>query len=54
VKPLRNGSSEARNGASGVFSTSRAPARVEIAIAPMLIQYGGVRSLGEKVKKLYR
>ena len=33
-----------RNGASGAFMTSSEPASVEIAIAPMLIQYGGDRS----------
>jgi hypothetical protein len=52
VKPFRKGSSECRNGASGEFSISNEPASVEIAIAPMLIQYGGDRSPGSSVKKV--
>src|SRR5215467_1916461 len=46
VKPLRKGSSVSRNHASGAFSIKSEPASVEMAIAPMLIQYGGERSAG--------
>src|SRR3546814_18582764 len=46
VKPLMNGSIEPRNGASGALMISSEPARAEISIAPMLIQYGGARSAG--------
>src|SRR5262245_27689046 len=50
VKPLRKGSSVSRNHASGAFSIKSEPASVEMAIAPMLIQYGGERSAGENLK----
>ena len=52
VKPLRKGSKESSKGASAELTMSSEPARVEIAIAPMLIQYGGDRSPGDSAKNV--
>ncbi len=52
VKPFRNGSRSASSGDSGAAAIKVAPASVEIATAPMLIQYGGARSAGLIVKNV--
>src|SRR5204862_6986670 len=52
VNPLRNGSSVSRKAASTVFSINSEPANVEMAIAPMLIQYGDEKSAGENLKNV--
>jgi hypothetical protein len=52
VRPFRNGRSSASSGESGAAPTRRLPARVEIATAPMLIQYGGARSDGARGKNV--
>src|SRR5262249_20602193 len=52
VRPFTNGTISRTAGACGAASVSIAPASVEIATAPMLTQYGGVRSdgcIGKKV-----
>ena len=52
VKPRTNGRICTSTGECGAAATSIAPARVEIAAAPMLIQYGGARSDGLIVKNV--
>ena len=52
VNPLRNGRISSRNFAVDALWTRETPARVEIAIAPMLIQYGGIKSEGLNGKKV--
>ena len=52
VKPFKKGSSDNKNGASCVFLINNEPAKVDIAIAPMFIQYGGDRSPGKNLKKV--
>jgi hypothetical protein len=52
VNPLRNGIIVSRKAASAAFSIRSEPASVEIAIAPMLIQYGGKKSAGKNLKNV--
>ena len=52
VKPFKKGSSDNKNGASFVFLINKEPAKVDIAIAPMFIQYGGDKSPGENLKNV--
>ncbi len=49
---LRNGTSCASSGDWGASRMRKLPARVEIATAPMLIQYGGARSDGSSTKNV--
>lgn len=50
VRPSVNGWSCASSGEVCSLASSSVPASVEISIAPMLIQYGGMRSDGAKRK----
>src|SRR5215208_8458621 len=52
VNPLRNGISVSRKAASAAFSINSEPANVEMAIAPILIQYGDEKSAGENLKNV--
>ena len=52
VKPLMIGISSVISGERGAAARSIVPARVEIATAPMLIQYGGDRSDGLSAKNV--
>jgi hypothetical protein len=52
VKPFRNGRISARKFTLAALWIKETPASVEIAIAPMLIQYGGMRSEGANEKKV--
>src|SRR5690554_881436 len=48
VNPLRNGRIPGRNTERSALSIKVAPAKVVIATAPILIQYGGVKSSGDR------
>jgi hypothetical protein len=52
VSPLRNGSIDVSSIDCGAAAISIVPASVEIATAPMLIQYGGAKSAGLSVKNV--
>src|SRR6476469_4856361 len=52
VNPVRKGTIDSRNHASVPFSIKSDPASVEIAIAPMLIQYEGTKSAGANLKNM--
>src|SRR5687767_10533764 len=52
VKPLMNGINSLNSGERALCASSIVPASVEIATAPMLIQYGGARSEGLSVKNV--
>ena len=54
VKPFTKGAIDAISADAPETARSEVPASVEIATAPMLIQYGGIRSDGAKRKKVYR
>src|SRR3569623_151685 len=54
VTPRMKGSMDARLDTSPASTTSSAPASVEIAMAPMLIQYDGDRSAGASGRNVQR
>src|ERR1041384_6852188 len=54
VSPWIKGSKSLSRDDRGAAASSIVPAKVEIATAPMLIQYGGARSDGLRIKKVYR